>query len=229
MMFDVQTVKAIQNGRKCVTRRLPRADGRRPAVPGKIHTIKIDRTDRKYGTILITDCTMEKLGDITPNEAKMEGFESINEYIEYFKKVNGTDDPNTMVWRVEFELANNPRDYKNIGRVDRTDPRNGIYVYSNGITARKDDIVYIDNLDSTLKDIIWDLTKYQCNFHVSNADIDKEKQEFFVDISEEYENDNKPTTIKEFKDWIQSKDCNWFYEVDRWEEYEWGLRVFLKF
>ena len=55
-------------------------------------------------------------------------------------------------------------------------------------------------------------------------------EDYFLHYSnEEYENDNKPTTIKEFKDWITNKDCDWFYEVDRWEEYEWGLRIFLKF
>lgn len=229
MMFDEQTIKMIQNGKKCATRRLPRADGRRPAVPGKIHKVKKDRTDRTYGTILITDCQLVKLSDMNDREAKMEGFDNVDEYLEYFETVNKTNNPDQMVWRIEFEIADNPKHYKNIGRIDRTDPRNGIYVYSNGITARKNDIVYIDNLDSTLEDIIWDLTKYRCNFHVSDADIDKEKKEFFVDISEEYENDNKPTTIKEFKDWITNKDCDWFYEVDRWEEYEWGLRVFLKF
>lgn len=219
MMFDVQTVKAIQNGKKCVTRRLTRTDGRRPAVPGKIHTIKIDRTDRKYGTILITDCTMEKLGDITPNEVKMEGFERIGEYINYFKKVNGTDNPNTMVWRVEFELADNPKDYHNIGLTE-CQPNN---------PNEKDDLVFIADLDMIFEDIIWDLTKYKCNFHVSDGNIDKDNQEFWFDLHEEYENDTKPTTIKEFKDWIQSEDCDWFYEVDRWEEYEWGLKIFLKF
>ena len=219
MIFDVQTAKAIQSGRKCVTRRLTRADGRRPAVPGKIHTIKIDRTDRKYGTILITDCTMEKLGDITPSEVKMEGFERIGEYINYFKKVNGTDNPNTMVWRVEFELANNPCDYQNIGLTE-CQPNN---------PNEKDDLVFVADLDMVFEDIMMDLTKYECDFLVDDGNIDKENQEFWFDLIEEYQNDNKPSTIKEFKNWIQSDDCDWFYSVDRWEEFEWGLRIFLKF
>lgn len=229
MMFDEQTIKMIQNGKKCVTRRLPRADGRRPAVPGKIHKVKKDRTDRTYGTILITDCQLVKLGDMDDTEAKMEGFNTVDEYLEYFETVNKVNNPDQMVWRVEFELADNPKHYKNIGKIDVTDPKYGIFTVRNGIEANENDIVYIDNPDAVLEDIMWDLMKYQCEFLVDDSGVKKEEQEFFVDISEEYENESKPTTIKEFKDWIQSKDCDWFYEVDRWEEYEWGLRIFLKF
>ena len=229
MIFDEQTVKAIQNGRKCVTRRLPRADGRRPAVPGKIHKVKKDRTDRTYGTILITDCQLVKLSDMNDTEAKMEGFNTVDEYLEYFEKVNKVNNPDQMVWRIEFEVADNPKHYKNIGRIDRTDPRNGIFVVSNGIEANDNDIVYISNPDAVLEDIMWDLMKYQCEFLVNDAYIDKDKQEFVIDISEEYQNQYKPCTIKQFKDWITSEDCDWFYEVYKFEEFEWGLRVFLKF
>ena len=104
MMFDKYTKDKILSREKDITRRLPAKNGRRPATPNTTQKIKIDRTPKTYGYIKIISVTMEKLGDITEEEAKREGFKSVKEYLNYFKKVNKTDDLKTDIWRIEFKL-----------------------------------------------------------------------------------------------------------------------------
>ena len=104
MMFDRFCVDKILEGKKTVTRRLPK--GRQPARVGKIHKLKIDRTKKTYGLILITDCYLEAIKNIDDKEAKKEGFETKKEYLDYFMNINNIDilDNNDLVWRIEFEL-----------------------------------------------------------------------------------------------------------------------------
>ena len=104
MMFDKFCVDKILAGEQTVTRRLPK--GRQPAIPGKIHKLKIDRTKDVYGLILITDCYLGRIGDIDEKEAKKEGFSSRQEYIDYFMDINNIDIllDYDLVWVVEFEL-----------------------------------------------------------------------------------------------------------------------------
>lgn len=104
MMFDRFCVDKILEGKKTVTRRLPK--GRQPARVGKIHKLKIDRTKKTYGLILITDCYLEAIKNIDDKEAKKEGFETRKEYLDYFMDINNINvlDEHDLVWRIEFEL-----------------------------------------------------------------------------------------------------------------------------
>ena len=104
MMFDKFCVDKILEGKKTVTRRLLK--GRQPARVGKIHKLKIDRTKKTYGLILITDCYLEAIKNIDDKEAKKEGFETRKEYLNYFMNINNIDilDDHDLVWRIEFEL-----------------------------------------------------------------------------------------------------------------------------
>lgn len=102
MMFDVYTVSQILSGNKTVTRRL--SNGKRPAIPGKIHKLKIDRTQKTYGLILIISCDIVRLGDLTDEEAVKEGFNDKQHYMKYFHYLNGDVDDDELIWRIEFEL-----------------------------------------------------------------------------------------------------------------------------
>lgn len=106
MMFDDYCIEKILNKEKCVTRRFPAKNGRRPAVPGTIHKLKKDRTKDVYGKILINSCTLTLIKDIDDKEAKMEGFNSRKEYINYFMDINNIDilSDYDLVWRVRFTL-----------------------------------------------------------------------------------------------------------------------------
>lgn len=102
MMFDVFTVSQILSGDKTVTRRM--RGRRRPAVPGRLHKIKVDRTKNWYGWILIQNCDLERLGDLTDEEAVKEGFNNKEHYMNYFRHLNGDVDEDELIWRVEFEV-----------------------------------------------------------------------------------------------------------------------------
>ena len=102
MIFDVYCVSQILAGNKTVTRRM--SNGRRPAVPGHIHKLKIDRTNKTYGSILINSCDIVRLGDLTNEEAIREGFNDKEHYMRYFHYLNGDVDDDELIWRVSFEL-----------------------------------------------------------------------------------------------------------------------------
>lgn len=106
MMFDLLTMYAICMGCKSVTRRLYNPD-RRPAIPahegGKPHKIKINRTPTVYGQIKILACYTSTLGAMTEKDAKLEGFDTLQEYKEYFYRVNGYIGDDELIWVVEFE------------------------------------------------------------------------------------------------------------------------------
>ena len=104
MMFDIYTVSQILSGDKYVTRRMVKVNNKRPAVPGHIHKLKIDRTNKCYGSILINSCDIERLSDLTEEEAIREGFNSKEHYLKYFRHLNGNIDDDVHVWRIEFEL-----------------------------------------------------------------------------------------------------------------------------
>lgn len=103
MMFDLLTMYMICMYMKTVTRRLYNPE-RRPAIPGgKPHRIKKDRTPYVYGQIKILDCYPQRFGDMTEEDARLEGFGSLREYKEYFYQVNGYITDDELVWVVEFE------------------------------------------------------------------------------------------------------------------------------
>lgn len=101
MMFDKLCIEKIYNDGKWQTRRRFNPS-RRPAVPGAIHKLKIDRTKNDYGLIEIHKIWIQKFGDISESDVKAEGFDSISEYKKYFQSVNGQHNPDDLIWVVEF-------------------------------------------------------------------------------------------------------------------------------
>lgn len=101
MMFDLLCIFLIYRKAKWQTRRKYNPK-RRPAIPGQMHKLKIDRTKDVYGYIEIIDVYPQKFGDITQFDAQAEGFDSIEEYKEYFQKVNGPHKDDDLIWVVSF-------------------------------------------------------------------------------------------------------------------------------
>lgn len=103
-MFDKYCIDKIQKGEKTITRRLPSKSGRRSAVPGTIHKLKVDRTEKTFGSILINSCSLTLVKDIDDKEAIKEGFNNRKEYIDYFMDINNIDmlSDYDMIWRVRF-------------------------------------------------------------------------------------------------------------------------------
>ncbi len=103
-MFDKYTKDKIITGEKTVTRRL-RKNNKRPAIPGKTHKLKIDRSSDTYGYIKILSCEKSFFGDLTEEDALAEGFNSKEEYKNYFLNVNGSVDDDLPIWVVTFEYC----------------------------------------------------------------------------------------------------------------------------
>lgn len=103
MMFDKLCIEKILNGEKTVTRRVKR-NNRKPAIPGTIHKLKIDRTPKVYGYIKILSCTIEEHILNVGDDYIKEGFVDKQEFFDYWLNVNFPycSDP---IWRVEFELV----------------------------------------------------------------------------------------------------------------------------
>lgn len=100
-MFDKLCIEKIYNEGKWQTRRRFNPS-RRPAVPGAIHKLKIDRTRNTYGLIEIGTVYPQRFGDISESDAKAEGFNSIDEYKEYFQAINGRHEADDLIWVVCF-------------------------------------------------------------------------------------------------------------------------------
>lgn len=101
MMFDKLCIEKIYNEGKWQTRRRYNPS-RRPAIPGSIHKLKIDRTKNDYGLIEILRVFPQMFYEITEEDAVAEGFDSLQEYKEYFWKINGYHNPFDMIWVVHF-------------------------------------------------------------------------------------------------------------------------------
>lgn len=102
MMFDKLCVDLIKSGKKTVTRRIKKSD-RRPAKPGTIHKLKIDRTKDVYGYIFIHKCVKKPyIWTITNEDAQREGFNSALEFLEYWESIN-KNYKGEKIWLIEFE------------------------------------------------------------------------------------------------------------------------------
>lgn len=103
MMFDKLCLNLILYKNKTETRRKYK-ENQRPAIPGNIHKLKIDRSPKTYGYIKIDEVTTQKFGEITFQDAINEGFNSVKEYKQYFQEVNGKHNDNDLIYVIKFHL-----------------------------------------------------------------------------------------------------------------------------
>lgn len=102
MMFDKLCIDLIRSGNKTATRRIKR-NNKRPAKPGSIHKLKIDRTKNTYGYIEIEEVTTSPyIWVITDEQAKDEGFNDAQSFLDYWESVN-PEYHNEWVWVVKFK------------------------------------------------------------------------------------------------------------------------------
>lgn len=97
MLFTEALIELILIGRKTQTRR---SSGRwrlgRQPIQGARYKVA--------GYIEVLDKYRQRLGDIRPEEARAEGFASVEEFQKAWTKMNGSWDPGVEVWVYVFKL-----------------------------------------------------------------------------------------------------------------------------
>ena len=100
MFFKEAMRKKIEEGKKTVTRR---PWSRPMAKVGGIYQVRITQYKKGYHFLIkVLDLKKQKLGDMTLEDAKAEGFESIKEFGDYWTKINGFYDRNEEVTVITF-------------------------------------------------------------------------------------------------------------------------------
>ena len=102
LLFKPEHVEPILEGAKTQTRRT----WKKPRVKvGGTYKAKTKLFSKEYFALIrVTGLRKEKLGDITPEDARAEGGYTIEEFREVWRHINGEWDPEQEVWVVEFEV-----------------------------------------------------------------------------------------------------------------------------
>jgi len=99
MIFSEEHIRLILEGKKTQTRRR------------HIHVLKVGRVYRIQRNwyewtdirIIITRAFQQRLGDISEEDARREGGYTLEEFRSVWEEINGSWDPQEVVWVYEFE------------------------------------------------------------------------------------------------------------------------------
>lgn len=109
MNFRPELAEAVMEGRKDVTRRLVSENPNSPwaasgckLVVGRSYAVCPGRGKHAIGRVVVRDVSLELLGVLSDEEAIREGFPHRIAFEAAWESINGSYDPQTWVWRVEF-------------------------------------------------------------------------------------------------------------------------------
>lgn len=113
MTFRPELAAAVMDGRKTVTRRVASPNPRSPwyvgacsLVVGRDYAVQPGRGKGAIGRARIVSTRLERLGYLSDDEARAEGFENAYQFERTFARLNGGSyDPRVDVWRVELEAV----------------------------------------------------------------------------------------------------------------------------
>lgn len=100
-LFKRKLIPLIISGVKTQTRRIHKYGW----VIGHTYKIKDNYYCKGLGTIKITRAFKQRLGDISEQDAQKEGFKDCVEFMEIWRQINGSWDPETVVTVYEFILT----------------------------------------------------------------------------------------------------------------------------
>ena len=104
MMFKKDLIDLVVSGRKTQTRRLHK----NPLKEKQKYVIKRNWYNNTEHYIQIKKVYPQKLGDVSEEEARKEGFSGLDEFRDAWIRINGSWDPDMVVTVYEFELAEPP-------------------------------------------------------------------------------------------------------------------------
>lgn len=112
MNFRPELAQAVMAGRKTVTRRLTSENPRSPWFKdgcalkvGQTYAVCPGRGKNSIGRVRIVRLMSEPLGLLDDAEARREGFSREDEFFAAWVEINGSYDPDVIVWRVEFAVV----------------------------------------------------------------------------------------------------------------------------
>jgi len=103
MLFKKKHIELILAGRKTQTRRLPGKSANYSV--GRVYAIRDRWFSKAQGYILITRKFRQKLGEISLEDVRKEGYESLEEFRRAWEEVHGPESwqPNLTVTVYEFK------------------------------------------------------------------------------------------------------------------------------
>jgi len=104
MLFKKELVEKILKGEKTQTRRL---NGKYKV--GNIYAVCTRWYSPAVAWIKITGKRTERLGDISLEDVKKEGFNSLEEFKAFWIKIHGHWDDDLIVYVYDFELVSKPQ------------------------------------------------------------------------------------------------------------------------
>lgn len=112
MNFRPELATKVMAGEKTVTRRLCSDNPRSPwwreecsLRNGSHYAVCPGRGEHQIGRVIVTHIRKERLSQLaTINEARQEGFPSVEAFRDAFTEINGAWEPDLWVWRIQFKL-----------------------------------------------------------------------------------------------------------------------------
>jgi hypothetical protein len=103
ILFTPRHVEMIKAGEKTQTRRV----WKRPrAKVGAVHKVKTELFSKEHHCrIRILGLRLERLADISEEDARAEGGYTVAEYIEIWREINGVWNQDQLVYVVTFEVV----------------------------------------------------------------------------------------------------------------------------
>ncbi len=108
-MFKREFLPLILSGRKTQTRRTHS----RLLKVGKVYSIQISRTESTSHHIKVTRRYRQSLGEVTEEEAYLEGFDSLSEFVQKWISIYGSWEPAQVIVVYEFTVIKAPTTLQN--------------------------------------------------------------------------------------------------------------------
>ena len=108
LLFKEQFISKIREKKKTQTRRL-----KQPKIKiGKNYHLRSSYRKVLPEKILITDIFQQYLGEINQEDITKEGFETPQEFINIWREIYGSYNPEELIWVVEFQYLGNTEMFK---------------------------------------------------------------------------------------------------------------------
>lgn len=101
LVFKEDNLKRVLEGRKTQTRRL----GNNRLTVGRLYSVKCRYFEKGKDKVLITRKFKQRLGEISLEDVRKEGFASLEEFQAVWTRIYGRWDPGEVVTVYEFRLV----------------------------------------------------------------------------------------------------------------------------